>query len=195
MSMWCMDNSYLSSHMRLTCSGLIFVYRSFPFIFRSYLPVFVLPFIPLPFSLPAIRLPLPFSSKNIKMKTVERFSVRFRPFSTILGSMRRGTRAPPWSWAASALVPAEMKWIQHEPVPVADLRAVFFERKLRAQLAPVLAERVWSMRVHSDSFDPLPIWHEPEPCPCMGANDSNLCLICSRVVALLVIAFPVQCKL
>jgi len=45
-----------------------FAYRSFPSIVL-YVPV--------------VRLPLPFSSKNMKMKMIERFSVRFRPFSTL----------------------------------------------------------------------------------------------------------------
>jgi len=75
---------YLRYHMRLTCSGLNFRLPLVSVYFRSYLPVFVLPFIPLPFSLQVVRLPLPFSSKNMKMKTIERFSVCFRPFSTLL---------------------------------------------------------------------------------------------------------------
>ena len=61
-----------------------FAYCSFLSIFRSYLPVFVLPFIPLPFSLPVVRLPLPFSSKNMKMEMIKRFYLRFRPFSTLM---------------------------------------------------------------------------------------------------------------
>ena len=64
-------------------------------LFSSYLPVFVLPFIPLPFSLPVVRLPLPFSSKNMKMKTIKRFSVRFRPFSTLYERGGGGRRASP----------------------------------------------------------------------------------------------------
>jgi len=74
---------YLRYHMRLICFGLNFRLPLVSVYFRSYLPVFVLPFIPLPFSLPVVQLPLPFSSKNMKMKTIERFSVRFRPFSTL----------------------------------------------------------------------------------------------------------------
>jgi hypothetical protein len=38
------------------------------------------------FHFPAVRLPLPFPSKNMEMKTVERFSVRFRPFSSLVVS-------------------------------------------------------------------------------------------------------------
>ena len=72
--------SYATLHVRVQ----FFAYRSFPSIFRSYLPVFVLPFIPLPFTLSVVRLPLPFSSKNMKMKTIKRFSVRFRSFSTLV---------------------------------------------------------------------------------------------------------------
>ena len=74
---------YLSYHMRHTCSGLgfclpfVFVYFSIVFIhfcISVYPAVFV----------PAVRLPLPFPSKTMKTKTIERFSVHFGPFSTLL---------------------------------------------------------------------------------------------------------------
>jgi hypothetical protein len=52
--------------------------------FPTVFTCFVLPFIPLPFSFSAAPLSLSFLFKNMKMKTVVRFSVRFRLLSSLV---------------------------------------------------------------------------------------------------------------
>jgi hypothetical protein len=63
--------------MCAVCIRLLSGYRPFSLNIRSYVFVFVYPYIPQPFSLPPFPLPLPFSVKNMVTETGEVVS---RPF-------------------------------------------------------------------------------------------------------------------